>query len=84
LVEAKKDDIINTFGQCVAQMLGVRIYNQKDGNTIETIYGCVTTGIEWQLLKLENNIITIDIKLYSIKNLPELLGALQAVVNVYK
>lgn len=46
LVEAKKDDIINTFGQCVAQMLGVRIYNQKDGNTIETIYGCVTTGIE--------------------------------------
>jgi hypothetical protein len=43
---SKKDDIINTFGQCVAQMLGVRIYNQKDGNTIETIYGCVTTGIE--------------------------------------
>lgn len=84
LVEAKKDDIINAFGQCVAQMLGARIYNQNDGNLIETIYGCVTTGIEWQLLKLEKSTITIDIELYSIQNLPKLLGALQAVVDVYK
>jgi hypothetical protein len=84
LVEAKKDDIINAFGQCVAQMLGARIYNQNDGNLIETIYGCVTTGIEWQLLKLENSIITIDMELYSIQNLPTLLGALQAVIDVYK
>jgi hypothetical protein len=83
-VEAKKDDIINAFGQCVAQMLGARIYNQNDGNLIETIYGCVTTGIEWQLLKLENSIITIDMELYSIQNLPTLLGALQAVIDVYK
>lgn len=84
LVEAKKDDIINAFGQCVAQMLGARIYNQNDGNTIDTIYGCVTTGIEWQLLKLENNIITIDKELYSIQKIPKLLGALQAVIDVYK
>ena len=84
LVEAKKDDIINAFGQCVAQMLGARIYNQNDGKSIETIYGCVTTGIEWQLLKLENNTITIDMELYSIQNLPKLLGALQAVIDVYK
>ncbi len=84
LVEAKKDDIINAFGQCVAQMLGARIYNQNDGNSIDTIYGCVTTGIEWQLLKLENSIITIDMELYSIQNLPTLLGALQAVIDVYK
>ncbi len=84
LVEAKKDDIINAFGQCVAQMLGARIYNQNDGKSIETIYGCVTTGIEWQLLKLENNVITIDTELYTIQNLPKLLGALQAVVDVYK
>jgi len=84
LVEAKKDDIINAFGQCVAQMLGARIYNQNDGNSIETIYGCVTTGIDWQLLKLENSTITIDMELYSIQNLPRLLGALQAVIDVYK
>ncbi|MDZ7934734.1 MAG: hypothetical protein U5M51_07190 [Emticicia sp.] len=84
LVEAKKDDILGALGQCVAQMLGARIYNQNDGNSIETIYGCVTTGIDWQLLKLENNVITIDIELYSIKNLSTLLGALQAVVDVYK
>ncbi len=84
LVEAKKDDIINAFGQCVAQMLGARIYNQNDGKPIDTIYGCVTTGIDWQLLKLENSTITIDIELYSIKKLPELLGVLQAIVDIYK
>lgn len=84
LVEAKKDDILGALGQCVAQMLGARIYNQKDGKTIDTIYGCVTTGIDWQLLKLENNTITVDIELYSVKNLSSLLGVLQAVVDIYK
>ena len=67
-----------------SQMLGARIYNQKDGKTIDTIYGCVTTGIDWQLLKLENNTITVDIELYSVKNLSSLLGVLQAVVDIYK
>lgn len=84
LVEAKKDDILGALGQCVAQMLGARIYNQKDGRSIDTIYGCVTTGIDWQLLKLENNTITVDIELYSVKNLSSLLGVLQAVVDIYK
>ena len=84
LVEAKKDDILGAFGQCVAQMLGAIIYNQKDGKNIETVFGCITTGIDWQLLKLENDTIIIDINLFSIKNLPELLGVLQSVIDFYE
>ena len=84
LVEAKKDDILGAFGQCIAQMVGAKIYNQKDGKNIEIIFGCITTGIDWQLLKLENNIVTIDINLFSIKDLPQLLGVLQAVIDFYK
>lgn len=84
LVAPKKDDILGVFGQCVAQMLGAIIYNQKDGKNIETVFGCITTDIDWQLLKLENDTIIIDINLFSIKNLPELLGVLQSVVDFYE
>ncbi len=52
LVEAKKNDIELGLGQCVAQMIGARIFNQNEGNDIHTIFGCVTTGETWQFLKL--------------------------------
>jgi hypothetical protein len=84
LVEAKKDDILGAFGQCIAQMVGAKVYNQKDEKDIETIFGCITTGVDWQLLKLQNDIVTIDINLFTIKNLPELLGVLQTVIDYYK
>jgi hypothetical protein len=84
IVEAKKDDIIGALGQCVAQMIGAKIYNQKDDKLIETIYGCVTTGIDWQFLKFQNNTITIDSYLFSFKNIPELLGSLQIIIEEYK
>lgn len=55
ILEAKKNDIEEGLGQCAAQLLGARIYNEKDGTPIPVIYGCVTTGESWQFLKLEGN-----------------------------
>ena len=60
IVEAKKNDIESGLGQCVAQMLGAKLFNQREGNPIDTIFGCVTTGESWQFLKLENDIISIN------------------------
>lgn len=83
-VEAKKMDIDLGLEQCAAQMLGARVYNQKHKNPIETIYGCVTTGTEWQFLLLENNIFWVDTNRYYLNNLPQLLGILQTIVDFYK
>ena len=42
LVEAKNDSIELGLGQCIAQMLGARLYNPKEDHPIPIIYGCVT------------------------------------------
>jgi hypothetical protein len=47
LVEAKRGDIENGLGQCVAEMIGAQIYNEKQEQAIPTIYGCVTSGRLW-------------------------------------
>ncbi len=84
LIEAKDNDIKQGLPQCVAQMLGARFYNQKDGKDIPVIYGCVTTGDDWQFLKLQDNTIYIDIERYYLDNVPQLLGILQRIVDFYK
>ncbi|MCH8293725.1 hypothetical protein IH992_21805 [Candidatus Poribacteria bacterium] len=84
IVEAKKNDIEGGLGQCVAQMLGAKLFNQKEDNPIDTIFGCVTTGESWQFLKLENDIISINSGRHYINKVGEILGMLQAIVSHYK
>lgn len=83
LVEAKKNDVKEGLGQCVAQMLGAKIVNQKEGNDIEFIYGCVTTGETWQFLGLEGEIIFMDTNRYYINELNKLLYSLQYIIDRY-
>lgn len=45
------------------------------------IYGCVTTGEHWLLLKLDGQTFFVDSNRYYLKDLPELLGALNMVVR---
>lgn len=52
ILEAKKHDIEEGLGQCGAQMLGARVYNEKEGNPVPCVYGCVTNGDAWQFAKL--------------------------------
>ncbi|MBM3235145.1 hypothetical protein FJZ31_02480 [Candidatus Poribacteria bacterium] len=84
IVEAKKNDIEGGLGQCAAQMVGARHFNQREDSDIETIFGCVTTGEAWQFLKLGNDIIYIDSGRYYINQAEELLGVLQAIISYYK
>ena len=60
LVEAERNDLMGGMGQCTAQMVGAQILNEQDGVNFPAIYGCVTTGTDWQFLKLENQLITIE------------------------
>jgi hypothetical protein len=83
LVEAKQNIIENSLGQCVAQMVGAKIYNERKGQPLETIFGCVTNGDEWLFLKLENNLIQIRNERVYINELPKLLGILQEIVSTF-
>ncbi len=83
LAEAKKHDIETGLGQCAAQMMGARIYNQKKGNGVATVFGCVTTGETWQFLKLEDNIIYIDRMRYYINEVGRILRVWQNIIDFY-
>lgn len=44
IVEAKKQDLDLGLGQCAAQLIGARLFNQKKNESIPILYGCVTIG----------------------------------------
>lgn len=81
VVEAKKNDVEGAFGQCVAQLIGARFYNEQDGKATPELYGCVTTGLEWKFLHLSGSIIRIDLDFYFINELPQSLGALTLIAQ---
>ncbi|MEG4270718.1 MULTISPECIES: hypothetical protein [unclassified Microcoleus] len=76
LVEAKKENITAGLGQCVAEMLAARIFNERTGNEVSTIYGAVTTGSIWKFMKLEGSVISIDLTEFYLKDVNKILGIL--------
>jgi hypothetical protein len=80
LVEAKKNDIELGMGQCIAQMVGAQIFNDRDGRPPAPVFGCVTTGEAWQFLRLEGSIVDIDRIRYYINDVGLLLAVWQAVI----
>ena len=74
LVEAKNEKIVSGLGQCVAEMIAAKIYNEREGNVVSSIYGAVTTGHAWKFLKLEKDTAYIDIEDYYIKNPKKIIG----------
>ncbi len=76
VLEAKKNDIEEGLGQCAAQMLGARIYNEREGKAVPFVYGCVTTGESWQFLKLDGNDCLIHPERYPIQELGKVLWLL--------
>ena len=73
ILEAKKNDIEVGLGQCAAQLLGARLYNEKEGRAVSSVYGCVTTGTAWQFLKLAGNELLIHPEQLPIQELDKIL-----------
>ncbi len=64
IIEAKKTDLKTGLGQCIAEMVAAQRFNQVAKCRVSTLYGSVSNGIQWQFLKLENQTVTIDLKVY--------------------
>ncbi len=76
VVEAKKENLNAGLGQCVAEMIAAKLFNEREGNDIKIIYGSVTSGDRWKFLKLEGQIVEIDLTEYFINNVGKILGIL--------
>jgi hypothetical protein len=57
-------------------MIAAQIFNNQENNSIKTIWGAVTSGTNWQFLKLENNIVELDLKDYYLHDIEKILGFL--------
>jgi len=77
LVEAKNESIKSGLGQCIAEMVAAQLFNQRNGEEIESIYGAVTTGTDWKFLKLIDKAIWIDKRDYFINEVSQILGILR-------
>ncbi len=60
----------------MAETIAAQIFNQRQENDIQTIYGVVTTGSIWKFFKLEGTAIEIDTSEYFINNVAKILGIL--------
>ena len=80
IIEAKKENLKDVLGQCIAQMVAAQKLNAKHDESL-TIYGSITNGNIWNFLKLEEDIVTIDFTEYSISPFEELLGILVWIIE---
>jgi hypothetical protein len=81
IVEAKNDNLEKGIPQCVAEMFAARMLNEREKKPIDIIYGCVTTGYQWQFLKLEGQIVQQDTTIYSLIEINAVLGILQSMIE---
>jgi hypothetical protein len=78
VVEAKRNDFEQGWGQCLAELVAARNLN---ANSCLPIYGIVTDGKLWEFGKLEDRVITKNIDSFVVANLKLLLGALKFVFS---
>ena len=79
IVEAKQNNFIEGWGQCLAELLAVQKTNQ-DENFI--VNGIVTDGEFWQFGKLTNNLFTKNYTVLAISELKKIYGAISYILRV--
>ena len=80
IVEAKNENIMGGLGQCLAEMIAARIFNERESGGVSRIYGAVTSGNLWRFVKLDNDVAHIDLDDYSIREPGRVIGILLAMV----
>lgn len=81
LVEAKDEDLEWGVAQCAAQIYGAYLYNKNEGKEMSVLYGCATTGDDWQFIRFENSIFYIDSR--PTTNLSTVLGTFHKIFDFY-
>lgn len=80
ILGAKRGDIELGLGQCAAQMVAARIFNERAGVGSRPIYGCVTTGEDWQFLRLRDEQILLARERLYVNALGGILAVLREII----
>jgi hypothetical protein len=81
LVEAKKGVLKDGWGQCIAEMVAAKKFNENRGKSIKYIYGVVTSGSLWHFFQMEENIVFLDPNEYPLFPVDKLLAILNWMVS---
>lgn len=81
VVEAKNDNLKSGLGQCMAEMVAARLFNQRKGRELQRVYGVVTTGSLWKFLRLEQDVVSLDLREYPISELGRVVGILLSMLH---
>ena len=76
MVEAKKNDFEQGWGQCLEELVAAQNIND-DPDT--PVYGIVSDGERWQFGKLTGDVFTRHKTSFSLDNTPTLFGAINAI-----
>jgi len=81
IIEAKKDNFEQGLAQCLVEMQACQWKNRQLGHDIDVL-GIVTNGDAWQFYKLTIAGQIYETLLYSLNDLPAILGALHFMFQV--
>jgi hypothetical protein len=79
VVEAKKNDFEQGWGQCLAELVAVQKLN---GDSSKPVYGIVTDGELWKFGTLVDDTFISNREGYTVGDLAELFGALHFVFTL--
>ena len=71
--------LFSGLGQCVAEMVAAKLFNERANKPLSPIFGAVTTGELWRFAKLEGTELTVDRDNENLNPLERLLGILTAI-----
>jgi hypothetical protein len=80
VLEAKRHDIESGVAQCVAQMAGARIFNERSARPTPAVFGAVTTGEAWRFLRLVGDAAELDRRRWFIDDVGGILAVLREMV----
>jgi hypothetical protein len=79
IAEVKPTQIAKGLGQCLAEMvMTLKKFKQNK------VYGIITDGEVWKFLLLENSVLTVDKKGYSIINVLEIIDRVGYIAGKFK
>ena len=78
LVEAKKDNFDEGWGQCLAELIAAQKLSNNQKNKI---FGIVSNGKLWEFGQLQDETFTKNIQYYTLENLPKLMRIIDFVFH---
>lgn len=81
VVEAKNDNVKSGIPQCIAEMVAAQLFNEKQDNQVETVYGIVTTGSNWLFMRLTGSTVEIGLNEYYLNQVAKIIGIIMSIME---